>query len=232
MWRRTFPAVSRRRRIIALDLKGFGWSSRPPGDYSHVAQAALVWRFLDQRGVRDAALVAHSWGAAVALAMALQAPQRIRGAALYSAWVYQEQIPPFMPWALAAGVGEYLFSLYYSHRSSYRLAAAFHDPRKMTRGLVAEVERMLRQPGSAAAALAAMRAMDFAAQQKSYPRLEIPTMLLWGNQDVVTPVGIADRLARDLRARVRLYPNCGHFPMIEAAQESNADLAAFLSEVK
>jgi pimeloyl-ACP methyl ester carboxylesterase len=232
MWRRTFPAVARGRRIVAVDLKGFGWSSRPPGDYSHVAQAALLWKFLDDRGIRDAALVAHSWGAAVALAMALQAPARVRGAALYSAWVYQEQVPPFLPWALAAGVGEYLFSLCYSHRSMYRLALAFHDPRKMTRGLVAEAERMLRQPGSAAAALAAMRAMDFAAQQKSYPRLEVPTMLLWGNQDAVTPVGVADRLARDLRARVRLYPNCGHFPMIESVHESNADLAAFLSEVR
>jgi pimeloyl-ACP methyl ester carboxylesterase len=230
MWRCTFPAVARKRRILAADLKGFGWSARPPGDYSHESQAQLLWKFLDSRGVRDASLVAHSWGASVALAMALQAPQRVRRVALYSAWVYQEQIPPLLPWALASGIGEYLFSLYYSHRSRYRLALAFHDDRYVTRGFVAALERILSQPGSAAAALAALRAMDFAAQQKRYSRLDIPAIVLWGNQDLVTPVAIAERLARDLRAELRLYPQCGHFPMIEAAGASNRDLAAFLAE--
>jgi pimeloyl-ACP methyl ester carboxylesterase len=230
MWRPALPAIARKHRVLAVDLKGFGWSSRPSGDYSHGAQAALLWKFLDARGVRDAALVAHSWGASVALAMALQAPERVRRIALYSAWVYQEQIPPFLPWALATGIGECLFSLYYSQRSRYRLALAFHDDRYVTRGFVAELERMLSQPGSAAAALAAMRAMDFAAQQKRYSRLDIPALVLWGNQDLVTPVGVAERLSRDLRADLRLYPQCGHFPMIEAAGASNRDLAAFLAE--
>jgi pimeloyl-ACP methyl ester carboxylesterase len=229
MWRRTFRTVATRNRTLAVDLKGFGWSARPQGDYSHQAQAALLWKFLEVRGVDSATLVGHSWGASVALAMALQAPHRVRRLALYSAWVYQEQLPPFLPLVLGPFVGESLFSIWFQQRTRYRLALAFHDIRFVTRGLVADVEQMLSLPGSAAGALAAVRAMDFAAQQRRYPRLEIPTLLLWGRDDSLTPPSVAERLKRDLRARLCVYPSCGHFPMIEAARASNRDLAAFLA---
>jgi len=230
MWRRTFRAVATRHRALAVDLKGFGWSARPRGDYSHEAQAALLWKFLDSRDVRDVALVGHSWGASVALAMALQAPDRVRRVALYAAWVYQEQVPPFLPFALGPFIGESVFSMWFQQRTRYRLALAFHDIRYVTHGLVSDVKQMLSLPGSAATALAALRSMDFAAQQRKYSRLNKPALLLWGLDDSVTSPKVAERLARDLRADLRLYPSCGHFPMIEAARASNRDLAAFLAE--
>jgi len=62
--------LSRDFYAVAIDLKGFGWTGRPPGDYSPAAQARLVWRVLDARKVGDDAVVGHSWGASVALAMA------------------------------------------------------------------------------------------------------------------------------------------------------------------
>jgi pimeloyl-ACP methyl ester carboxylesterase len=230
IWRRTFRSVAARNRALAVDLKGFGWSARPKGDYSQEAHAALLWKFLDGRGVGNVALVGHSWGSSVALAMALQAPGRVRRVALYAPWVYQEQLPPFLPFALGPFLGESLFSIWFQQRTRYRLALAFHDVRFVTYGLVADVEQMMSLPGSAAGALAAMRAMDFAAQQRRYPRLEMPAVLLWGRDDSVTPMTVAERLRRDLRARLCVYPSCGHFPMIEAARASNRDLAAFLAE--
>lgn len=230
MWRRTQRVIARRGRAIAIDLKGFGWSARPPGDYSQEAQAALLWKFLDRLGIENAALVGHSWGASVALAMALQAPERVRRIALYSAWVYQEQLPPFLPFALGPWVGETLFSWWYQQRTRVRLAVAFHDLRYVTRGMVGEAERLMALPGSAASALAALRAMDFAMQQRRYPRIEAPSLLLWGEGDTVTPPSIGRRLQRDLRASLKVYPRCGHFPMVEAARSSARDLTTFLGE--
>jgi pimeloyl-ACP methyl ester carboxylesterase len=232
IWRSTLPAVAKQHRALAVDLKGFGWSARPPGDYSHEAQAELIWKLLDARGVGEAALVGHSWGAAVALAMALRAPARVRRLVLYSPFVYQEQLSPFLPFMLAAGLGESLFSVPFGAWTRYRLALAFHDSSSVPAALVEELGQSLTQPGAAAAALACLRAMDFAAQQKRYSQIEAPALLLWGREDAVTLPAVADRLSRDLRARVALYPSCGHFPMIEAAERSGADLARFLGEEK
>ena len=75
-WLPVIPSVARAHRVIAVDLKGFGWTSRPEGDYSPAAQAALVWRVLDKLGVGDVAIVGHSWGSSVALSMAVAQPAR------------------------------------------------------------------------------------------------------------------------------------------------------------
>jgi pimeloyl-ACP methyl ester carboxylesterase len=216
-------------RVIALDLKGFGWTDRPEGDYSPEAQAHLVLGLLDQRGVDKATFVAHSWGASVALSAALAAPNRVERLALYDAWVYEEQLPPFFHWARADGVGEALFGLYYKERSDERVALAFYDKSFVTEALVDAVESALDRPGTVAAALAAVRGQRYARVQGRYREITKPTLLLWGREDAVTTVAYGERLVRDLKdARLVVYPRCGHFPMIEAAAQSTRDLVAFV----
>jgi pimeloyl-ACP methyl ester carboxylesterase len=216
-------------RVIALDLKGFGWTDRPEGDYSPEAQARLVLGLLDQRGVDKATFVAHSWGASVALSAALAAPNRVERLALYDAWVYEEQLPPFFHWARADGVGEALFGLYYKERADERVALAFYDKSYVTEALVDAVEAALDRPGTVAAALAAVRGQRYARTQNRYREITKPTLLLWGREDAVTTVTYGERLVRDLKdARLVVYPRCGHFPMIEAAAPSTRDLVAFV----
>ena len=86
-WAGVAPVLATTHRVIAVDLKGFGWTTRPEGDYSPAAQAALVWHVLDKLGVADVAIVGHSWGSSVALAMAVAHPERTRGLRLVLAEV-------------------------------------------------------------------------------------------------------------------------------------------------
>ena len=224
--------LKKHHRVIALDLKGFGWSSRPEGDYSPQAEAALVLALMDQRNVKSAAVVAHSWGSSVALAMAIAAPERVTRLALYDAWVYEEQLPTTFLWARASGVGEALFVLFYAERPDEKMARAFYDPnRYVTEKFVEEVERALDRPGTTAAALAAVRGQRFEEVQKEYKDLQQPVLLLWGREDQVTLLTYGERLARDLpHTKLVVYPRCGHFPMIEAKGPSTDELARFLDE--
>ena len=128
-WTTVMPQVAKDHRVIAVDLKGFGWTSRPEGDYSPAAQAQLVWHLLDKLGVKDVALVGHSWGSSVALTMAVTQPERIRRVALYDAYVYDDQVPSFFRWAETSGVGEVLFGLYYKERFEDR--AVGKQPRRL-----------------------------------------------------------------------------------------------------
>ena len=231
-WSAITPLLAKGHRVIALDLKGFGWSGRPAGDYSPRAQAELVYALLDERGIDRAAVVAHSWGASIALEMALEKPERVTRLALYDAWVYEEQIPTFFIWSRAPGVGETLFSLYYGQRPDERIAYAFYDKERfVTEKLVTEVQRALDRPGTYAAALAAVRGQRYAGVQKLYRTIAQPTLLLWGREDQVTLLSYGERLSRDLRnARLVTYPQCGHFPMLEAAGPSTNDLLEFLDQ--
>jgi pimeloyl-ACP methyl ester carboxylesterase len=214
---------------VAPDLKGFGWSERPEGDYSPAAEARLVLGLLERLGIESAAVVGHSWGAAVALALALEAPHRVTRLALYDAWVYEDQIPTFFVWARVAGLGEAMFWLWYAERADDRMALAFYDPTILEEPFVEAVDFYLDMPGTLAAALAAMRDQGFEELEPRYSEVQAPTLLLWGREDRVTPLDVGERLARALpHSRLIVYPRCGHFPMFEAVQASTADLASFL----
>jgi len=229
-WAPVIPALTKTHRVVALDLKGFGWTDRPEGDYSPDAQAKIVLKLLELRGIQKTALVAHSWGSSVALQVALAAPEKITKLALYDAWVYEDQLPTFFHWARADGVGEMLFGLYYKERSDEKMAMAFFDKKWVTEKFVEEVENALERPGTVAAALAAVRGQRYTDVEQKYKTIDKPTLLIWGREDVVTPLKYGERLSRDLPgARLVVYPRCGHFPMIEARDASNRELVAFLN---
>ncbi len=230
-WTGVIPVLAKSHRVIALDLKGFGWSDRPEGDYSPAAEADLVWALLDRLGVGRAALVGHSWGASVVLAMALAHPERTTRIALYDAWVYADQLPTFFYLARAPVLGEAMFALWYDERPDDKLEHAFYDKDHIPQALVDAVEKALDRPGTRYAALAAVRGQRFEDVEARYRTITKPTLLLWGREDEVARLSEGERLSRELpNSRLIVYPRCGHFPMIEAAAASTRDLASFLAE--
>lgn len=229
-WATVAPELELSHRVISLDLKGFGWTDRPPGDYSPAAQALLVRGVLDQLGVEHFDLVGHSWGSSVALSLALLAPARVDRVALYDAWVFEDQIPSFFRWARVAGVGEALFSLFYTQRPDDRLVRAFFDPSAVSEAFVQEVKKALERPGTVAAALAAVRGQNFTELEGTWKNVRQPVLLLWGREDAVAWLQYGERLQQALpNATLHVYPRCGHFPMLEARAASNRDLLRFLA---
>lgn len=228
-WAGVTPALRDHHHTLSMDLKGFGWTDRPEGDYSPRAQAELVLALMDQRGIDRAAFVAHSYGASVVMALALQAPERVSRIAIYDGWLYSAQLPTFFHMARADGVGEAMFSIWYGERAEDRIALAFYDRSFVTMELIDGVERALERPGTYRAALEAVRAMRYEEQERRYPEVNVPVLLLWGREDHVTPLSVGERLARELpNARLVTYAQCGHFPMIEHAASSTRELVAFL----
>lgn len=233
-WKPVVPTlVKSGHRVLALDLKGFGWTDRPEGDYSPHAQAQLVSALMKERGIARAAVVAHSWGSSVALDLALTEPDKVSRLVLYDAWVFEEQLPSFFHLSRASGVGEVLFALFYDQRPDDRIALAFYDPAAIPQALVDGVEDTLARPGTRAAALAAARGQRYANIQADYKRIDVPTLLLWGREDRVTPLSVGERLVAELpNARLVSYPRCGHFPMLEAATASTEELDRFILETE
>jgi pimeloyl-ACP methyl ester carboxylesterase len=229
-WTSVLPKIADDHRVVALDLKGFGWSGRPEGDYSPPAQAKLVFELLDRLGIEKTAVVAHSWGSSVALQMALRRPERVRRLALYDAWVYSEQLPTTFHWARADGIGELIFGVFYDQQTNAKLSAAFYDRSVLTQKYVDWVEKMLERPGTEAAALAAVRGQRYQKWEDRYGEIDEPVLLLWGREDRVSPLRYGERLVRQLpNAELKVYPRCGHFPMREAKHASNEDLDRFLA---
>lgn len=228
-WTVLAPILAKDHRVISLDLKGFGWTDRPQGDYSPGAQADLVRNLLDQLHITQADVVAHSWGCAVALRLALQEPARFKKLVLYDAWVYAAQQPAFFRWATVPMLGEAMFAAFYKQRPEDRLNIGFYQPDRVPQKLVDDIVAALDRPGTVAAALAAVRGQGFAQAEREYARISQPTLLLWGREDGVSLPDFAARLAGDIAgSRLEWFDHCGHFPMLEAANASNAAVQQFL----
>ena len=114
--------------------------------------------------------------------MALAAPgARRRSSRSTTRGSTRSSCPTFFLWARARGVGETLFALFYKERPDERLALAFYDQTYVTEQLVDDVERALDRPGTAAAALAAVRGHALrSTSRRSYRTIASPTLLLWG----------------------------------------------------
>ena len=81
--------LAKRHRVIAFDRPGFGYSDRPHGSaWSARAQADLLRDALITLGINRPVVLGHSWGAAVALALALNHPTAARGLVLLSGYYY------------------------------------------------------------------------------------------------------------------------------------------------
>lgn len=76
-WAHNLPDLARDRRVLALDLPGYGASGRPDAPYTPPWYAETVAGFLDEVGIGQAVIVGHSMGGQVALTMAIEHPDRV-----------------------------------------------------------------------------------------------------------------------------------------------------------
>ena len=233
-WRAVAPGLLKRGyRVLAVDLPGHGFSDKYPGDYSIRAVGHKVLAVLEKKGIKRPHVVAHSWGTAVALGMAQQKPGRVRSLSLLASFAYQEQLPPFMVWARAPGMGEFLFAFIWDQRLDDRLNHAFYDPDRFAHPAAAdEARETFRKPGALAAALAVVRGLDFSKMQKQYGTMTTPVLIISGKQDRVTRLPAARRLHADLPdSRHVVLPRCGHMPLIEHPHKVVRALGAFWAEL-
>ena len=224
-WRHLLPALADRHRVLALDLRGFGWSEAPRGGYEKENLADDVLAVLDELGLERVKLVGHDWGGWIGFLLCLRAPQRFSRylalnilhpwlslrAALPHAWRfwYQQLI-------LAPGLG------YRLHRSG-RFVPRVLVGGSTNRGVWDEETLRifadnLAEPARARAAVQMYRVFNL---REAWPmlrgryagaRLIVPTRLLFGVDDAaLRPELLAgyERHADDMQ--VELVRDCGHF---------------------
>ena len=237
-WRHNIPALARVATVFAVDLPGFGRSSKPPARYRLADSARALHGFVQAMGLGRVALIAHSLGAAVALTYALTHPPRVERLALIGGMVPGATYRLSLPYRLAAMpvLGEALALCGCVPLYRAAIARCFHRP------VPEEIEFLVREgyaertgPAAKAAYLATLRdirrdIVEHAADyRRALARLEPPVLLIHGRQDrVISPAHCAEAADALARARVRWIEACGHFPQIEHAEVVNGWLTEFL----
>ena len=178
-------------RVIIIDRPGFGHSSRPRNVvWTPDAQARLVRRALDQLGISQAIVLGHSWGASVAIALALAFPGFVRGLVLASGYYYPTLRPdvvalsaPAIP--LVGDVMGHTLSPVISRLIWPLMMAKIFGPKPAPEKFVQFPKEMALRPSQirASAAELALMIPDAFHFEDKYAEMKMPVVIIAGEND-------------------------------------------------
>jgi pimeloyl-ACP methyl ester carboxylesterase len=249
-WRFNLQPVATHHRVYAPDLPGFGRTEKPRARYGVPYFTRFIERYMEDRGLRSAAVVGASLGGRIALELALEHPRRVSKLVLVN----------------ALGLGRPNMHLYYGLVTLPRVGEAFMKfagdalrwaPRPMIRrvaaryaGTSANLKRTMDEDyftnlrelyaadGYGDAYLATVRSLItpkalLAADHdlsKRLGELKIPVQLIWGADDPLFPVAHAAQAHSLIKqSRLAVLEGAGHTPQAERPEEFNRVLENFLS---
>jgi pimeloyl-ACP methyl ester carboxylesterase len=216
-----------------LDLKGFGDSPKPLDDaYSVYDQMLLVKDFMREQNISKPIMIGHSLGGGVILSLALSG-EKIKKMVLIDAAAYKQKRPSLLRWMqfpLLGKLGFYLLPASYEIKEGYKFA--FYNNDKIPQEGVDILSKHLRSPN---AKYAFAKANDFLIPDdieevsKRYKEIDVPTLILWGYEDIIIRREKAEFLRRDLPNNRLIYlQECGHMPQEEKPQETLEYILDFL----
>jgi 2-hydroxymuconate-semialdehyde hydrolase/2-hydroxy-6-oxo-octa-2,4-dienoate hydrolase len=228
-WQHNIGALSRRFRVLAPDIVGFGATKRPDDIvYSLRTWTDHVWAFLDAHGIQKTAIVGNSLGGRIALQMATDSPNRITKMVLMGA--------PGVGMTLTEGLAA-LRAYQPSHDAMRDLLRNYFavDPAMITDDLVA-----IRYEASIAdGAYEAYSAMFFDPRhdgselgitEDEVRAITTPALLVHGREDKVVPMQVSVTMLGLLpNADLHVFSACGHWTQIERADEFSALISDYLS---
>ncbi len=231
------PSLAERYRVFALDLKGFGDSPKPKdGAYSVYDQAMLVSKFIKERNLQDVILVGHSFGGGVALSLALLEPSNVKAMILIDSASYRQRLPKMIRWLnipILGKVGFYLIPASMETQEAYNYA--FFDNSKISKESILELSSKLKLKNARYAFCQTAETMipdDIDEVSKLYNNITIPTLIIWGDKDVVIKKSIGMKLDKNLpNSMFKLIENCGHMPHEEKPKETLQIIFSFLENL-
>ncbi len=251
-WRSNLDSVAVRHRVFAPDLPGFGRTDKPRVRYTVPYFARFVRRYMEDRGLRSAALVGTSLGGRIALEVALEQPKMVRKLVLVNTLGLGR--PKVRSAQMAYGlvtvprVGEAVMNfardaLTWAPATLVRRVAARYSGasvdlnRTMDDGYLNDLREMYAAAGFREAYLSTVRSLVnpralFGGQHdvtRRLSELKIPVHLIWGADDPLFPLAHAERASSMMgRGSLAVIYGAGHTPQAERPEEFNRVLHEFL----
>lgn len=241
-WIRNIPALSKNYRVIALDLPGYGKSSKGYYDYSMAFYADILRHFMDELGIASAALAGHSMGGQIAMTAALAYPDRVDRLVLISPAGFERFDVGEADWMKKAMHVKFIKNTTVDAIDK-NLRSNFYDYPEEARFMIDERIALRTAKGFEDYCYAVSRNVYAMLDGPVWQRLgEIgqPTLILFGEHDLLIPNrflhagftrDIAEIGEREIPgSRLVMLEECGHFAQFERADAVNEEMIRFLTE--
>lgn len=221
-WDELIPRLTETNRVIAVDLLGYGGSSKPDSGYSIDSQAGLVAQALNRLGVERAVVVGHSLGGSVATALAQGSPGLVAGIVLIDSSP-DRSLGGLSGTARAARVpllGQALWRIAPDFMLRRGLAQAFRPGYEVDDKYVQDL-RDMTYPAYRDSADAGEGYTDEAPLPDRIASTGLPLLVIFGEEDQIFPAREAlSAYAGVAGVETVLIPGSGHSPQVEAPEET------------
>ncbi|MFD2172102.1 alpha/beta fold hydrolase [Tumebacillus lipolyticus] len=232
-WRLVAEQLAKRYTVYSLDLLGFGMSDMPPDiDYSQSAQARRVLQVVDQLGLSSVRLVGHSMGGEIAAMAACFDATPFSQLVLVAADGFR---PAFKPWqrrVLSGAWMGWVVRRTFDEKGFRRFVRRIvTDPTVYGAEEIAHYVAPYRRAEFPLAMRRLAKDREAGIRPEMCSTIQVPTLLLWGEEDRIVPPRIGEQY-RELLPNVVHYltcPNCGHMPMEEYPEWLTRQLVSFFA---
>lgn len=221
-WTGVALALSATHRVFAVDMLGFGGSSKSGDDLSMPVQAGAIAALLEHHGLETADIVGNSVGGWVAATFAATYPGRINRLILIDAAGFKAMFEGPPPVNFDPGDADEMQAL---------IDITINSDVARTPGLAQRAFDAYVASGEKAISETWGKSLFLSPRLEDLlPAIAAPTLVLWGEDDRLFPSVLAGVFAGQIAgASSQLIPNAGHFPQIDNPHATTAAIVGFLS---
>jgi pimeloyl-ACP methyl ester carboxylesterase len=239
VWEKQIDFLSQFYRVYALDLIGHGFSDRPRIPYTPEAYIYFLRDFMNGVGIEKAILIGNSMGGGIAWAMAALFPERVERFVLINCippdvlgQVRNESFRtlvtikdiPFLPYLVIASRNK--------RSIKWILQECVSNIKLITPEILDRQYQISKIRGTTWVIYSTFKNAKEAPKLKDYlSRIYQPTLLLWGERDLIFPPSVGEDLHRAIKgSKFHTIEKSGHIPMWETPEEVNQAILDFLKE--
>ena len=241
VWEKQIEILSRKYRVYALDLIGHGFSDRPRMGYTPETYIHFLSDFMDGLGIERAILVGNSMGGGIAWAVAALFPERVEKLILIDCvppdvlnQVKNESFRtlaaiksiPLLPYLVMA------MAIRNRYLIKEILLECVADAKRITPEVLNRQYQLIRTKGTIWALYSTLKNAKKASEMKDLlARIHQPTLLIWGERDLIFPLTVGESLHRVIEgSKFQIIQRTGHIPMWETPDEVNRIILDFLED--
>ena len=251
VWRSQIPELAKRFRVVAPDLRGYNKTDKPKGveNYRLHLLTGDILGLINALGERKATIIGHDWGGTVAWSLAAFNPEHVERLVILNSphpnayamktkhSFRQLQKSWYVFFFQILDVPEEVLSRndYFFLKNMVQLSFIKKEVLK-DEDLKVYAEAW-SQPGALTAAINYYRAnmnpnILFAQKTTTFPKISIPTLVIWGEQDVALSKDLIENAEEFVNApfSIKYLPNCGHWVHLEEPELVNKYIDEFLKK--
>jgi len=226
LWDSNIEVLAKHFKVYAVDLWGFGYSTREPLDYGYQLYSDQVLMFMNALDIQQASLMGQSMGAGTAIWFCVQHRQRVNKLILVDAAGMPHGLPLTGKFFNLPKVGEFFLGLNTNLIRRKNLADVFiHNKKLITDNYFENVTRFQKIKDTKERMLTILRKEFFhtlSDQLQQLSQLDVPILIVWGREDKAIPWQKGEEMHKILKgSHFEILDNAGHVPNYECAKDFN-----------